>query len=81
MSVNAPGWGFLEGIPSITSVVTFMNNAGTKVLEEVTVSSTSTVDVTCPDPITSGKITADELTIDSTIKYSYFLTSLHVLKC
>ena len=56
---------------SITSVVTFMNNAGTEVLEEVTVSSTSTVDVTCPDPIASGKITAEELTIDSTIKYSY----------
>lgn len=56
---------------SITSVVTFMNNDGTEVLEEVTVSSTSTVDVTCPDPITSGKITEDELAIDSIIKYSY----------
>lgn len=55
----------------ITSTVFFLNNDGTKTLASVDVISTTTKNVSCEDPISSGKITLDQLAIPSIVKYDY----------
>lgn len=53
----------------VTSIITFMNNDGSAVLWTETLSTTSTSNITCPDPVVEKHITAP--TRASTAQYDY----------
>lgn len=53
----------------VTSIITFMNNEGTAVLWQETLSTTSTSNITCPDPVEEKHIITP--TRGSTAQYNY----------
>lgn len=53
----------------VTSVITFMNNDGSQVLWKETVSTSSTYNITCPDPVENKHISAPVRA--STAQYDY----------
>jgi len=53
----------------VTSIITFMNNEGTEVLHTETIEATTTINVTCPDPVIIDLIETPKR--QSSVAYDY----------